>query len=129
MVITSTEKVSAVTAEFLRHSSLLSRCHLGNAEFAVGAMRNDGLARLKAELNAIQRDRNNVRFERNEAGNATNFRIGFAIRPCCKVRIADVVIAAQTFVGTKRLMFYEAKSGLINVGTRNVPARSKARLI
>ena len=92
-------------------------------------MRNHGLARLKAELSAIQRDRNNVRFERNQAGNATNFRIGFAIRPCCKTCIADVVVAAQTFVGAKRLMFYEGKSGLIDVGTRNVPARSKTRLV
>ena len=87
------------------------------------------MARLKAELSAIQRDRNNVRFERNEAGNATNFRIGFAIRPCRKVCIADVVIAAQTLVGTKRLMFHEAKSGLIDVGARNVPARSKTGLV
>src|SRR5262252_4300545 len=115
MVITSTERVSTVTADFLRHSSLLSSCHFGNAEFAVGAMWNDGLARLKTELSAIQRDRNNV-------------RIGFPIRPCRKACIADVVIAAQTFVGTERLMFHEGKSGLINVGARNVPARSKTRL-
>src|ERR1700739_4641229 len=111
MVITSIEKVSAVTAEFLRHSSLWSRCHLGNAEFAVGAMRNDGLARLKAELSAIQRDRNNDRFERDQAGNANTLRIGLAIRPCRKPSFADVVVTADAFVGAKRLMFHEGQCG------------------
>ena len=92
-------------------------------------MWNHGLARLKAELSAIQIDRNNVRFERDQAGNANNFRIGFAIRPCRKTCVADVVVAAEAFVGAKGLMFHEGKSGLIDVGTRNVPARSKTGLV
>ena len=92
-------------------------------------MWNHGLARLKAELSAVQIDRNNVRFERDEAGNPTNFSIGFAIRPSRKPRVADVVVAAEAFVGTKGLMFHEGKSGLIDVGTRNVPAWSKTGLV
>src|SRR5881396_249126 len=92
-------------------------------------MWNHRLARLKVELGAVQKDRNNVRFERDQAGNPTNFRIGFAIRPSRKPRVADVVVAAEAFVGTKGLMFHEGKSGLIDVGTRNVPARSKTGLV
>src|SRR6184192_2235709 len=69
-------------------------------------MWNHRLARLKVELGAVQKDRNNVRFERDQAGNPTNFRIGFAIRPSRKPRVADVVVAAEAFVGTKGLCSY-----------------------
>jgi hypothetical protein len=74
-------------------------------------------------------NRNNVRFERDQAGNANNLRIGFAIRPGRKACVADVVVAADPFVGAKGLMFHEGKNGLIDVGTRNVPPRGKTGLV
>src|ERR1700743_2029817 len=62
--------------------SLIAACRLdrlGEVEVAVGAVRNDRLARLKMELRAIEMDRYDVRFERHQPGDTADFGIGVRI--------------------------------------------------
>ena len=103
--------------------------YLPNSEFAIGTMRNHGLTRLKTKLHAVELHRNDIRLEGHQVGDAANFSIGLTIRPCGETCVTDVVVAAQTFVRTKALMFHESQSGFVDVGARNVPPRGKAGLL
>jgi len=74
-------------------------------------------------------NRNYIRLERYQSGDAANFRIGLTIRPCRQTCVTDVVVAAEPFVRAESLMFHEGQRGLIDVGAQNVPARRKAGLV
>jgi hypothetical protein len=67
---------------------------LGNTKFAIRAVRNDRLARLKVELRAIELHGNYVWFKRHQAGDTANFRVGLTIRPCHQTCVTDIVVAA-----------------------------------
>src|SRR5690242_692966 len=85
------------------------------------------------ELSAIEMDRDDVRFERHQVGNAAHFRIGVRIRPCRQSCITDVVIAAEPFVWAEGLALYGSEDGseggLVDIGAQDVPARRKAGLV
>src|SRR5262245_25355726 len=85
----------------------------GNSKVAIGAVRNDCLTRCKSQLSAIELYRNRVRLERNHVGDAADFGIRFAIRPCCQMCLTDVVVAAQPFVWAEGLVFHGSQRGLI----------------
>ncbi len=89
-------------------------------------MRDYRLTRLKTELRAVKLHRNYIRFERYQAGNAANFRIGLTVGPGRETCVTDVVVAAEPFVRAESLMFHEGQRGLIDVGAQNVPAWRKA---
>src|SRR5580658_2633368 len=112
-----------------KHCSLSACPCLGNGEFAIGAVWNYRLTRLKMQLPAIELYRNYVRLERHQTGDAADLRKSLAIRPCPQTRIADVVVATHPFVRAEGLMFHQGQRGLIDVGARNVPARRKAGLV
>jgi len=103
--------------------SFCSAERLTDLEVAIRAVRNHCLSWLKTELDAIELYRNYFWFERHEVGDPAHFRVGVTIRPCRQTCIADVVVAAQSFVRAKGLkMLNGRQSGLIDVGAYNVPA-------
>src|SRR5262249_47686108 len=102
---------------------------LSDGEFAIGAMRNHRLTRLKTKLPAIELYRDNVGLERHQAGNAADLGIGVTIRPCRQMCVTDIVVAAYPFVRAEGLVVHRSQCGLINIGTFNVPPRRKARLV
>ena len=104
-------------------SVLLPTCaRLGNGEFPIGTVRNYRLTRFKVELSAVQMHRNYVWLERHQTGDAANFRIGLPIRPCRQACVTDIVVAAQTFVRAKGLMFHESECGRSN----DAPSRRRS---
>ena len=76
------------------HLAARSAVHLGEVQVAIGAVRNHRLTRFKTELDAIEMHRDDVRFERYQAGDATDLRIGVGIRPCRLTRVTDAVIGS-----------------------------------
>ena len=54
---------------------------LVDREVAIGAMRNHRLTRLKMELGAIEIDRDDVRLERHQVGDAANLSVSVRVRP------------------------------------------------
>jgi hypothetical protein len=111
------------------HLAARSAVQLGEVEVAIGAVRNHRLTRLKTELGAIEMHSDDIRFERHQVGDAANFGIGVGIRPCCLTRIANRVIAAESFVRAERLEFHSGEGGLIDVVAWNVPARRETGLV
>jgi hypothetical protein len=81
------------------------RERLGDGEVAIWTVWNHCLTWLKTELSAIELYRNDVRFERHQAGDAADLRIGVRIRPRREPCVTDVVIAAQPFVRAEGLVF------------------------
>src|ERR1700740_2634840 len=109
---------------------LLSACAcLADSEFPIGTVRNYSLTQLKTQLRAVELYRNYVWLEGHQAGDADDFRKGLAIRPSSQTCITDVVVAAHPFIRAEGLRVHEGQRGLINVTTRNVPARRKAGLV
>jgi hypothetical protein len=78
---------------------------------------------------AVELYRNDVRLERHQTSDPPDLRKSLAIRPRPQTCIADVVIVTDPFVRAEGLMFYKCQRGLIDVGTRNVPAWRKAGLV
>ena len=98
-------------------------------EVAIGAMRSHLLTRLEMELGAIEMDRDDLRLERHQVGDAADFSIGVGIRPGRQTCLTDGVIAAEPFVWAEGLEFHRSEGGLIDVGALNVPARRKTGLV
>ncbi len=74
----------------------------GDVEVAIRAVRNHCLTRLKMELGAVELYRDNVRFERDQIGDAADLRIGVTIRPCPQTCVTDVVVTAQALCTGRR---------------------------
>jgi len=54
---------------------------LADIEVAIGTVRNHCLAWLKTERRPVEKERNDVRFERYQVGDAADLTIGVRIRP------------------------------------------------
>src|SRR6185295_16430871 len=78
--------------------------HLVDGEFAIGTVRNHRLTRLEAERGPVELERDHVRLERHQVGDAADFGIGLTIRPCRPTCVTDVVVAAEPLVRAERLM-------------------------
>jgi hypothetical protein len=109
--------------EVCRADRLLDR------EVAIRAVRDDLLTRLEMQRGAIEVDRDDIRLERHQVGDAADLRIGVGIRPCRQTGITDGVIAAEAFIWAEGLEFHGSERGLINVGARHVPARREAGFV
>src|ERR1700720_266355 len=92
-------------------------------------MRNHLLTWLKMELGGIEIDRDDVRFERHQVGDAANFSVSVSVRPGRQTCLTDGVIAAEPFVWAEGLEFHRSEGGLIDVGALNIPARREAGLV
>jgi hypothetical protein len=98
-------------------------------EVAIGPVRNHLLARLETELRAIELDRDFVRLERHQVGDAADLRIGVGIRPSRQTCIIDGVIAAEPFVWAEGLELHRREGRLVDVDAGDVPTRRESGLV
>jgi len=76
---------------------LADREHFVERELTIGAVRDDALARLEMELFAIEVNRDDVRLERHEVGDAADLRVGIRISPGRGSGLTDVAVATDSF--------------------------------
>jgi hypothetical protein len=110
-------------------STLRSAVQLGEVEVAIGAVWYHHLARLEAELNAIEMHDHDIRLERHHVRDATDLGVSVRIRPSGLTRVADRVIAAEPLVRAECLEFHRREGGLFDVVAWHVPARREAGLV
>ena len=92
-------------------------------------MWNHLLTRLEMESDAIEMDRDDLRLERHQVGDAADFSIGVRIRPGRQTCLTHSVIATEPFVWAEGLELHWSEGGLIDVGALNVPARRETGLV
>src|SRR5215813_9732076 len=100
-----------------------------NGEVSVDTVRDYALARLQREPCAVKTHRDLVRLEGHETADARDLGPGVLIGPCSAVRVANVVIAGQTFIRAEGLAFDGGQQSLFDVGARHIPARREAGLV
>src|SRR4051794_6755902 len=98
-------------------------------EVAIRAVRNHLLTRREMQLGAIEMDRDDVRLERHQVGDAADFWIGVGIRPGRQTCVTYGVVAAEPFVWAESLELYGSEGGLVDIGAQDVPARREAGLV
>lgn len=81
----------------MRSLSSLAVCgaeRIASVEVAIGTVWNHRLTRLKMELFVIELNRDYVRFERHQIGDAADLGIGFTIKPGRPACVTNVVVTA-----------------------------------